>query len=78
MFMEQYKKILKAEGLIHIKTDSDLLFEFTVNQIKENKYRPEVVSTICIKKLMKIWTRKLVIFCISKLITKSYSKKKGV
>jgi len=37
-FIERYKKILKPNGIIHMKTDSDLLFEYTEEQIKEQKY----------------------------------------
>ncbi len=44
IFVDRYKRILKKDGLVHVKTDSDLLFEFTVDQIKENQYRPEVIS----------------------------------
>lgn len=37
-FIERYRKILKPGGIIHLKTDSDLLFEFTENEIKRNAY----------------------------------------
>lgn len=37
-FIERYRKILKPGGIIHMKTDSDILFEFTEEQIQENKY----------------------------------------
>ena len=33
-----YKKILKPGGIVHMKTDSDILFEYTLEQIEENKY----------------------------------------
>jgi tRNA (guanine-N7-)-methyltransferase len=35
-FIERYKQFLKPGGIIHMKTDSDLLFEFTEEEIKEN------------------------------------------
>lgn len=38
LFIERYRKILKDGGIVQMKTDSDLLFEYTENQIKENKY----------------------------------------
>ncbi len=37
-FITRYKKMLKPEGVIHLKTDSDILFEFTENEIKEQGY----------------------------------------
>lgn len=37
-FIERYKKFLKKGGLIHLKTDSDLLFESTLDEIKINGY----------------------------------------
>jgi tRNA (guanine-N7-)-methyltransferase len=38
LFIERYRKILKPGGIIHMKTDSDILFEYTEEQIKENGY----------------------------------------
>lgn len=38
LFIERYKKFLKPGGLIHLKTDSDLLFEFTLEEIQKNQY----------------------------------------
>ena len=37
-FIERYKKILKPGGIVHLKTDSDLLFEYTEEQIGEQNY----------------------------------------
>lgn len=37
-FIERYKKILKPGGIIHLKTDSDILFESTEIEIKNNNY----------------------------------------
>lgn len=42
MFMDRFKVILKPEGTIHLKTDSDILFESTQDQIKEHNYNCEV------------------------------------
>jgi len=36
-FLNIYSKVLKPGGLIHLKTDSDLLFEFTLETIAYNK-----------------------------------------
>ncbi|XOV68904.1 MAG: tRNA (guanosine(46)-N7)-methyltransferase TrmB [Fluviicola sp.] len=38
LFIERYKEILKPGGIVHMKTDSDLLFEYTEEQIKEHQY----------------------------------------
>lgn len=38
IFIEKYRKILKPGGIIHLKTDSDILFESTEEEIKENGY----------------------------------------
>ena len=37
-FVERYRKILKKSGIVHIKTDSDILFGFTEEQINEHNY----------------------------------------
>lgn len=37
-FIARYKKMLKPGGIIHMKTDSDILFEYTEEQIKEHNY----------------------------------------
>lgn len=37
-FIERYRKLLKPGGLVHVKTDSDVLFEYTEEQIKEKNY----------------------------------------
>ncbi len=34
-FIEKYRRILKPGGLVHLKTDSDLLFEFTLATVKQ-------------------------------------------
>ncbi len=38
-FMNRYKQFLKPGGIIHVKTDSDILFEFTEEEIKERGYK---------------------------------------
>ena len=39
LFIGRYRKFLKKNGLIHVKTDSDILFEYTEEQIKEEGYK---------------------------------------
>ena len=43
-FVDKYKTFLKPGGIVHLKTDSDLLFDSTLEQIKENSYQP-ILST---------------------------------
>ena len=38
LFIERYRKILKPGGIIHLKTDSDILFESSEEEIKEHGY----------------------------------------
>jgi tRNA (guanine-N7-)-methyltransferase len=38
IFIDRYRKILKPGGIVHLKTDSDVLFESTENEIKEHGY----------------------------------------
>ncbi|MEN9303045.1 MAG: hypothetical protein RL264_1474 [Bacteroidota bacterium] len=37
-FIARYRKIMKSGGIVHVKTDSNVLFEYTEEQIKENNY----------------------------------------
>ena len=37
-FIERYRKILKQGGVVHMKTDSNVLFEYTEEQINEQPY----------------------------------------
>lgn len=37
-FVKRYRSILQPGGLVHLKTDSDVLFESTEEQINEHKY----------------------------------------
>lgn len=39
IFVDRYKQVLQPKGKINLKTDSDLLFESTEEQIKEHKYK---------------------------------------
>ncbi len=41
-FIERYRQFLKKGGIIHMKTDSDLLFEFTEEEINENYEKLEL------------------------------------
>ncbi|GAA0873641.1 tRNA (guanosine(46)-N7)-methyltransferase TrmB [Wandonia haliotis] len=40
LFINRYRKFLKPGGIVHVKTDSDILFEFTEEEIQEKKYTP--------------------------------------
>lgn len=44
LFIERYKKFLKPKGIIHLKTDSDILFDYTLNQIEINNYSCNISS----------------------------------
>lgn len=37
-FIEHYRNILKKGGIMHLKTDSDILYEYTMEQIEEHGY----------------------------------------
>ncbi len=39
LFLERYSKFLKKDGLMHLKTDSQLLHESTLEVIEEGKHR---------------------------------------
>jgi len=38
LFIDRYRQFLKAEGLVHLKTDSDFFYEFSVEECKKNNY----------------------------------------
>lgn len=38
MFIERYKKLLKPNGIIHLKTDNEGFFRYTLDEIKRNNY----------------------------------------
>lgn len=44
LFVNRYKQILKEHGLVHVKTDSDLLWEFTLEEIEARQYKPELIA----------------------------------
>jgi tRNA (guanine-N7-)-methyltransferase len=44
LFLDRYRKILKPGGVIHLKTDSALLYEYTLEQIAEHELRTEESS----------------------------------
>ena len=51
LFINRYRKFLKPGGLIHLKTDSPVLFDSTMEQIKLNNYelvdlRPDLYATV--------------------------------
>ncbi|NTW31478.1 MAG: tRNA (guanosine(46)-N7)-methyltransferase TrmB [Bacteroidetes bacterium] len=37
-FLERYKKFIKPEGIIHLKTDNAIFFEYSLNIIHENNH----------------------------------------
>jgi tRNA (guanine-N7-)-methyltransferase len=39
LFIGRYRKFLKKNGLVHVKTDSDVLFEYTEEQINSEGYK---------------------------------------
>lgn len=39
LFISRYREFLKKDGIVHLKTDSDLLYEFTMNEIDEQGYK---------------------------------------
>ena len=38
LLTERYKKILKSNGIIHLKTDHEGFFKYTLQEIKDNNY----------------------------------------
>ena len=38
LFIDRYLKFLKPNGVVHLKTDSDLLYYFTLEEIKSNGF----------------------------------------
>jgi len=38
LFIERYKQFLKPDGIIHLKTDSDFFYKFSVEECKINGY----------------------------------------
>lgn len=51
IFMERYRRILKPDAVIHLKTDSDFLYQFTLGQIEQHQYEllqktPDIYNTL--------------------------------
>lgn len=44
LFLNRYINFLKPNGIIHLKTDSNLLFEYTHALVKENKFLINFIS----------------------------------
>jgi len=44
LFIDRYRKIMRNDGVVNIKTDSDLLFESTLEQIEEHNYNCSLSS----------------------------------
>tara|TARA_B110001450_G_scaffold88757_1_gene84369 strand:+ start:212 stop:895 length:684 start_codon:yes stop_codon:yes gene_type:complete len=38
LFIDRYLKFLKPNGIVHLKTDSELLYDFTLEEIKSNGF----------------------------------------
>ncbi|MCG8574571.1 MAG: tRNA (guanosine(46)-N7)-methyltransferase TrmB [Flavobacteriales bacterium] len=39
LFVDRYRKILKSDGIVHLKTDNSMLFDYTLEQIEEHNYQ---------------------------------------
>jgi tRNA (guanine-N7-)-methyltransferase len=56
VFIDRYRQILKKGGFVHLKTDSDILFEFSEQEILSNKYPYEIISWNIYQDLDKLKT----------------------
>jgi tRNA (guanine-N7-)-methyltransferase len=50
LFIDRYKNVLKKDGIIHLKTDSELLYQYTIDEINANNYpiihnNPDIYSS---------------------------------
>ncbi|MEI8192854.1 MAG: tRNA (guanosine(46)-N7)-methyltransferase TrmB [Flavobacteriia bacterium] len=45
LFIHRYRNFLKKGGRVHVKTDSDLLFDYTLEQIESEGYEPLDIRT---------------------------------
>lgn len=43
-FLERYSGFLKTDGIIHLKTDSQLLYDYTLDVIRENGHQLQVAK----------------------------------
>lgn len=59
IFIERYQDILHHDGWINLKTDSDILFEFTEEQIEEFNYPYDYLSWDVYKESSKLPTQEL-------------------
>ncbi len=39
LFVSRYRNFLKEDGIIHLKTDNTLLFDYTMEEIERNRYK---------------------------------------
>lgn len=44
-FMQMYSQFVKPSGIIHLKTDSNFMFTYTCEMVKDNKLETEVCTT---------------------------------
>lgn len=44
MFIARYRQFLAPNGVIHLKTDSDSIFDYTLEQISEHGYKTQFMS----------------------------------
>lgn len=54
VFVNRYIQILKPGGYVHVKTDSDVLFEYTEEQIHTFNYPSEIISWDIYQDLKKL------------------------
>ncbi|MGB1206211.1 MAG: tRNA (guanosine(46)-N7)-methyltransferase TrmB [Chitinophagales bacterium] len=62
LFLPMYRKILKPEGCVHLKTDSDLLYEYTLEMVEKHglkvlKNYPDLYSVDFENELLNVKTR---------------------
>ena len=53
LFIERYRNFLKPKGLVHLKTDNSLLYEYSIEEINEKNY-PLLYSSSDIYKELQI------------------------
>jgi tRNA (guanine-N7-)-methyltransferase len=53
LFINRYKKMMRPGGIVNIKTDSELLFEYTMEQIEEHNYTNHLCSWDVYGELLK-------------------------
>jgi tRNA (guanine-N7-)-methyltransferase len=54
-FINKYRKFLKENGLIHIKTDSSLLFEYSLALAEENKFFITFIGNLILPFVCFFW-----------------------